>query len=229
MFLLTMFRCTVVCNDMWTVLHCTTMCNDRNMATETARTRATEATRARILDVARELLGRRPEASMGDIAAAVGVVRRTVYGHFPARDDLVRTLAEAAVDEMTTVLERVDQPGTPADEVWARFLVELWPLAHRYRVLLALRRGEYGEDIHAVLRSVDAALATLVRRGQDDGVFGTHLPPEALARLSSATVFAIADDGSDDPSLDVEAASITSLFMLGVATERAMELARRTS
>jgi AcrR family transcriptional regulator len=185
-----------------------------------------EATRGRIVDVARELLGRQPEASMGDIAAAAGVVRRTVYGYFPARDDLVRTLAAAAVDEMTAVLEEVERPGLPADEVWARFVVELWPLAHRYRVLLALRRGAHGEEIHVVLRSVDVKLANLVRRGQGDGVFGVHLPPAALARLSSAAVFAIADDQRSDTALDARAAVVTSLLTLGVASGRAQELGR---
>jgi len=197
------------------------------METESARARAMEETRVRILDVARELLGRRPEASMAEVAAAAGVVRRTVYGYFPARTDLVRTLATAAVDEMTAVLGRVDLPDAPADEVWARFVVELWPLTHRYRVLLALRRGEYGADIHAVLRSVDAELAELVGRGQGTGVFGTHLPPEALARLSSAAVFAIADDRRLDPALDARAAVVTSLLVLGVAAGRAEELGRR--
>ena len=60
-------------------------------------------TRDRILDVALDVLGENPDAGMGDIASAAGVVRRTVYGHFPSRLDLVRTLTERAVTEMTAV------------------------------------------------------------------------------------------------------------------------------
>jgi len=33
---------------------------------------------------------------MGDVAAAAGVVRRTVYGHFPTRSDLIRSLTQQA-------------------------------------------------------------------------------------------------------------------------------------
>ncbi|MBG6096731.1 TetR/AcrR family transcriptional regulator [Nocardioides luteus] len=195
------------------------------MATQTAREQAMEETRARIIDVARELLGQRPDAGMGDVAAAAGVVRRTVYGHFPARNDLVRTLAEQAAGEIAAVLEEVDVAETPADEAWARFVHRLWPLAHRYRVLLALRRGEYGDEIHELLGSVDAMLATLIRRGQNAGEFGTHLPPDALGRIGYAAVFAIADDRRGDPALDVRAAAITSLLVLGVSAERAHSLA----
>ena len=64
-------------------------------------------TRDRILDVALDVLGENPDAGMGDIASAAGVVRRTVYGHFPSRLDLVRTLTERAVTEMTAVLTEV--------------------------------------------------------------------------------------------------------------------------
>jgi AcrR family transcriptional regulator len=195
------------------------------MATDTARDRAMEETRARILDVARELLGERPDAGMAEVAAAAGVVRRTVYGHFPARNDLVRTLAEHAAAEIGVVLSDVDAPATPADEVWVRFVGRLWPLAHRYRVLLALRRGEYGDEIHELLGNVDAMLAALIRRGQAAGAFGTHLPPDALARIAYAAVFAIADDRRGDPALGVRAAAVTSLLTLGVPADRANALA----
>jgi AcrR family transcriptional regulator len=195
------------------------------MVKESARARAMDDTRNRILDVARDILGQNPEAGMGDIAAAAGVVRRTVYGYFPARTDLVRTLAERAVDEITDVLKDVDANRAPADTVWAQFVERVWPLTHRYRVLLALRRGEQGDEIHALLGSVDHVLAGLVRRGQRTGAFGRHLPPVALGRVAYATVFAVADDQRNGRTLGVRAATITSLLVLGVPAPRADELA----
>ena len=194
------------------------------MATETARARAMDETRNRILNVARELLGQNPDASMGDVAAAAGVVRRTGYGHFPARSDLVRTLAEQAVQEIAAVLEDVNLEGVPADEVWAGFVERLWPLAHRYRVLLALRRGEHGDAIHSLLGSVDTILADLVRRGQENGAFGRHLPAHILGQMAYAAVFTIADDRRGDSVLDVRAATVTSLLVLGVPETRAHQL-----
>ncbi len=183
-----------------------------------------EATRLRILDAARELLGHAPDASMSDVAAAAGVVRRTLYGYFPARSDLVRALATQAAAEMTTLLQRSRGSSSPADEVWAQFVTELWPLAHRYRVLLALRRGNHGAEIHTVLHSVDEAIAGVISHGQEDGVFGMHLPPDVLARLSSATVFALADERRDTWEPDASGAVTTSLLMLGVPAHRVSEL-----
>lgn len=183
-------------------------------------------TRDRILDVALELLGTDPGAGMGDIASAAGVVRRTVYGHFPSRADLVRTLTQQAADELTAVLTEVDDPSKAADEIWVAFIARLWPVAHRYRVLLVLRRSEYGDEIHTVLGMVQNRLAHLVARGQEDGTFGRHLPPDLLSEVAQASVFAIAAADVSRNTLGVRAATITSLLMLGVPESRAHSLLR---
>lgn len=182
-------------------------------------------TRNRILDVALEVLGQNPDAGMGEIASAAGVVRRTVYGHFPTRTDLVRTLAQRAVDEVAAVLGEVDAAEAAADTAWVEFIARLWPLAHRYRVLVALRRGEYGEEIHTLLGPVDEILAGLVQRGQDSEVFGRHLPAGILSQIAYTAVFTIADNDPSNGTLGARAATITSLLILGVPEARADALA----
>jgi AcrR family transcriptional regulator len=182
-------------------------------------------TRDRILDVALDVLGENPDAGMGDIASAAGVVRRTVYLHFPSRLDLVRTLTERAVTEMAAVLTEASASGAEADATWAEFIARVWPVAHRYRVLLALRRGEYGEAIHGLLGPVDELLAGLVKRGQDSDVFAQHLPAGILSQIAYGAVFAIADSDRSNGTLGARAATITSLLMLGVPEARAIALA----
>ena len=199
------------------------MCNDGVVQAESSG-RPVIDTRGRILDVALEVLGRSPEAGMGEIATAAGVVRRTVYGHFPSRGDLVRALTQRAVDEIAAVLSEVDSADTPAEVVWSDFIARLWPLSHRYRVLLALRRGEYGEEIHTLLGPVDRMLAELVERGQARGSFGRHLPAEVLSQVAFSAVFAIADTDRSDGALGARAATFTSLLMLGVSQARAEAL-----
>jgi len=191
---------------------------------ESARARSMNHTRNLILDVALEVLGQNPDAGMGDIASAAGVVRRTVYGHFPTRTDLVRTLAQRAVNEVAAVLTEVNASDGAVDAVWVDFIARLWPLTHRYRVLLALRRGEYGEEIHALLGPVDKNLADLVQKGQDSEVFGRHLPAQVLSQVAYAAVFAIADNNLSGESLSACAATITSLLILGVPEARARAL-----
>jgi AcrR family transcriptional regulator len=191
---------------------------------EPARARSMNDTRNRILDVALEVLGQNPDAGMGDIASAAGVVRRTVYGYFPTRADLIRSLTQQAVNEVGGVLTEANASDGAAEEVWVDFIARLWPLAHRYQVLLALRRGEYGEEIHSLLGPVDKILADLVRRGQDSEVFGRHLPADILSQLAFGAVFAIADNDLSNGTLGARAATITSLLILGVPEPRAKAL-----
>lgn len=194
------------------------------MSTESARVRSTIETRNRILDVALDVLGENADAGMGDIASAAGVVRRTVYDHFPSRLDLVSTLTERAVTEMTAVLTEVNASGAEADATWAEFIARLWPVTHRYRVLLALRRGEFGEAIHGLLGPVDELLADLVKRGQDGDVFAQHLPADILSQVAYGVVFAVADSDQSNGTVGARAATITSLLMLGVPETRAIAL-----
>ncbi|HTV99431.1 MAG TPA: TetR/AcrR family transcriptional regulator [Streptosporangiaceae bacterium] len=194
------------------------------MPAESARARSMNETRDRILDVALDVLGATPGAGMADIAAAAGVVRRTVYGHFPSRLDLVLALTERAVTEMTAVLTDVNAVGAAADAQWAEFVARVWPVADRYRVLLALRRGEYGEAIHGLLGPVDELLAELVQRGQDSDVFAQHLPAGMLSQVAYGVVFAIADSDRSNATPGADAATITSLLMLGVPETRAVAL-----
>ncbi len=185
-------------------------------------------TRERLLDVAIEVLGTTPDASMGDVASAAGVVRRTVYGYFPSRSDLLVALARRAVGEIAAVLADDAPVGKAADVAWADFIARLWPLTHRYRVLVVLRRGEFGEGIHAVLGEVEQSLADLVERGQDSGAFGRHLPARVLSQAAWSAVFTIADDDLSGSELDVSAVILTSLLMLGVPEPRAKVLAERS-
>jgi AcrR family transcriptional regulator len=191
---------------------------------ESARARSMNDTRNRILDVALEVLGQNPDAGMGEIASAAGVVRRTVYGHFPTRADLIRSLTQQAVNEVTAVLTEVNASEGAAEAVWVDFVAGLWPLTHRYRVLLALRRGEFGEEIHALLGPVDQILGDLVQRGQESEVFGRHLPADILSQLAYAAVFAIADNDLSNRNVGAHAATITSLLILGVPEPRAKAL-----
>ena len=191
---------------------------------ESARARSMNDTRKRILDVALEVLGQNPDAGMGDIASAAGVVRRTVYGHFPTRTDLVRTLAQRAVDEIAAVLDEVNASDGAAETVWVDFIARLWPLTHRYRVLLALRRGEYGEEIHALLGPVDRILADLVQQGPGQrGIRTTpargHSQPARLRRR-------VRHRGQQPFRREPQrrAATITSLLILGVPEARARTL-----
>lgn len=200
------------------------MCNHGYVQKQAVGGRGGE-TRERLLDVATEVLGKTPDAGMGEVASAAGVVRRTVYGYFPSRSDLVLALARRAVGEIADVLADDAPADKPADLAWADFVAHLWPLVHRYRVLVVLRRGEHGEDIHGLLGTIDRALADLVGRGQESESFGRHLPARVLSHAAWSAVFTIADDDLERAELDASSVILTSLLMLGVPDARARMLA----
>jgi TetR/AcrR family transcriptional repressor of mexCD-oprJ operon len=130
-----------------------------------------------ILDAALACFGRSPAASMTEIAAAAGVGRVTLYGHFPSREALVGTLMERAVAVTAAALDAAEVEEGPADQAIARVVRLGWRHLDRYRAVLAAATGALAPDAirdrhAAVLERVDR----LVERGQAEGTFRTDLP-----------------------------------------------------
>jgi AcrR family transcriptional regulator len=81
---------------------------------------------ARILDAAVDALGDDPEASMAEIARRAGVVRATVYVHFPTREALLEAVTERALAETAAVIAAAEpEHGEPADAL-ARVVSAAW-------------------------------------------------------------------------------------------------------
>jgi AcrR family transcriptional regulator len=104
---------------------------------ETERRRA-DARRsiAAILDASIELLGRRPDASMDEIAAAAGVSRQTVYAHYPSREALLRAVTLHITAEVGRALGNLDLDRGGAIDALGRWIDASWALLERYPVLL---------------------------------------------------------------------------------------------
>ncbi|GLP66470.1 hypothetical protein TUSST3_30900 [Streptomyces sp. TUS-ST3] len=66
--------------------------------------RNARSNRARILATARRELGRNPDITLEELARASGVVRRTLFGHFPGRAALLEALAEEAAESLRSAV-----------------------------------------------------------------------------------------------------------------------------
>lgn len=97
-----------------------------------------EANRRHILDVALTELLRDPDASMDQIARAAGVVRRTVYGHFPSREALIGTLVDGAVEAVAAAHAAGREGAEDLAQAVAGSVLAVWEVADRYRILVAL-------------------------------------------------------------------------------------------
>lgn len=92
----------------------------------TGNTSRADLNRRRILDVALAELLRDPDASMDQIARAAGVVRRTVYGHFPSREALISTLVDDAVEALAAAHAAGREGVADPAEAVARSVLSVW-------------------------------------------------------------------------------------------------------
>ncbi|KUN29639.1 hypothetical protein AQJ23_02460 [Streptomyces antibioticus] len=180
-------------------------------------------TRARILEAARQELSRDPDSSLGDIAEAAGVVRRTLYGHFHGRAALVEGLVEEATWALRQALAAPRAPVADAVTELARFVLAVWPVGDRYRILLRLAPQDLGADrLTEVLAPARDMAEAIISRGQRQGAFQAGIPPVVLTRalegyllglLDCANSAAWSDDGADSAA--------AALIAMGVAEDSA--------
>ncbi|MFF3640557.1 TetR/AcrR family transcriptional regulator [Streptomyces sp. NPDC002564] len=187
-----------------------------------------DANRRRILEVALAELLRDPDASMDQIARAAGVVRRTVYGHFPSREALIGALIDGAVEAVAAAhasgRARSDDPA----ESLAHSMVAVWEIADGYRLLVALaQRSVAMEGIRQRLAPVREQCVNVLQLGLAKGEFTSTLPPAALAYVHEQQLFGLMEavnDGLLDPQDAGLAAASTALMSAGVPVARAEEI-----
>lgn len=192
-----------------------------------------EANRRHILDVALTKLLRDPDASMDQIARAAGVVRRTVYGHFPSREALIGTLVDGAVEAVATAHAAGREGAADLAQAVAGSVLAVWEVADRYRILVALaQRSVTVQGIRERLAPVRDACTELLQRGLDTGVFVSPLPAPALAYVHEQMMFAVME-AVNDGLLDAEEAgrstAVTVLTAAGVPASLATALVAKLS
>ncbi|MFE4583009.1 helix-turn-helix domain-containing protein [Streptomyces chartreusis] len=225
---------------------------DRPPARQRRRTRAT---RARILDAALRELGRNPDSSLGDIAEAAGVARRTLYTHFAGRAALVRGLTEDAVRAIGHAMADASaldagpgsgrgagagsgpgtdpdlRPGSESDpaSALARFVLTLWPVGDAYRTLIGLAPQDLGPDhLSELLAPARETVAGILAEGQRRGVFHAVVPPGPLSAAVEAHLLALL--GTVNAGIwadDGSGAATSALIAAGVDSATATATVRR--
>ncbi|MGW1912385.1 TetR/AcrR family transcriptional regulator [Streptomyces sp. NPDC002076] len=202
-------------------------------AMTTGNTSRADANRRRILDVALAELLRDPDASMDQIARAAGVVRRTVYGHFPSREALISTLVDGAVAALADADARARDGVTDPAESVARSVLAIGEIADRYRLLIALaQRTVTVQGIRERLAPLREGKVRLLQQGLDQGVFSSPLPAPALAYVHEQVIMAVMEAVNDGLLTAQEAgrsATVTVLTAAGVPASTATELVAKVS
>jgi AcrR family transcriptional regulator len=132
---------------------------------------------ASILTAALEALAGDPDASMAEIARRAGVVRATIYMHFPTRDSLLDAVMEHAVAEVARATSEADPTHGEPKEALERVLRATWQKLSQFHALLAINTGRLSaKELHRRHLPVTTLFVPLIERGQKKGVFRKDLP-----------------------------------------------------
>jgi AcrR family transcriptional regulator len=171
---------------------------------------------ARIVSAARTSLSEDPDATIDAIAAAAGVGRMTLYGHFKTRAELVEAALVDALRAGEETLSAVDLGGDARDAL-NRLLASSWALVAESAALLAAAQGVLPagriRDLHV---GPGERIEELIRRGQREGAFRTDLPIEWLVNVVHYVLHGAAEEnrGGRIKTTDVAAVVTTTVRSL---------------
>jgi AcrR family transcriptional regulator len=169
---------------------------------------------ARILDAAVGALAEDQAESMSEIARRAGVVRATIYVHFPTREALLDAVTERAFAEVAAVIALAEPDRGDATDALARVVGATWRTLGRYHALVAINTGAQSHDeLHHRHGFVLGKLLPLIERGQAAGEFRSDVP----AAWHLSMLMALIHAGSAElqarrvPEADAEAAVVATV------------------
>ena len=153
------------------------MSSVRPSSTSMPRRRAdAERSVVAIIDAAVDALASDHEASMAEIARRAGVVRATIYVHFPTREALIEAVTEHAINESSQTISAAEPQSGKADEALDRVLRAAWQTLGRFHALVTLNATLPAQELHRRHAPVIALLVPLIERGQREGAFRGGVP-----------------------------------------------------
>lgn len=154
---------------------------------DTPATRVPDASGDAMIDALTAVLIERPDTSLGDLAASIGVGRTTLHRRFPTRHDVLRAIALRALDRLTDAhagagLDTAFRaaPGVNApDAITSGFAALRSAVDHLIpsgpSITFLLRSSELAKDrdLEQRIREVDAPMLAALDRGLDLGVLSS--------------------------------------------------------
>jgi AcrR family transcriptional regulator len=161
------------------------------------RARRKDATENReaLLAAARRELAEDPAASLDAIAAAAGLSRRAVYGHFPNREALLAELLERGAARVASAVNAVEH-SEPLAEIALLGRV-VWDQVDDVRAITLLAvRSPFRARIAPALDLLHSRITDAPARAARDGSARTDLPASTVARLVEGAAFTVLDEAT---------------------------------
>lgn len=167
----------------------------------------------RILEAAIDALAGDPEPSMAEIARRAGVVRATVYAHYPTREALLDAVTRRAVADVTRLIEAAEPERGDPVEALERVVGVTWRGLGRYHALIASNTRLPAAELRSRHTQVMAVLLPLIERGQRAGAFRSDVGAQWHVSMILALVHAASAElqSGRTPTEEIEAAVVATV------------------
>ena len=168
-----------------------------------------------ITDAALEALASDPDVSMAEIARRAGVVRATIYMHFPTRESLLDAVMEEATGRVAEAIRNAEPNRGEPKEALERVILATWKqLSEFHNILQINMRRLSAQELRRRHLPMTTQFIPLLERGQADGVFRSDVSAEWLIAVVRAIVHVASTElqGGRLSEVDVERTMLTTAF-----------------
>jgi AcrR family transcriptional regulator len=156
-----------------------------------ARKRRADAERSveAIVNGALKALASDPDASMAEIARRAGVVRATIYMHFPTRDALLDAVMENATTQVADATRAAEPDRGEPVEALERVLRATWKQLDQFHAVLGINIGRLSaKELRRRHLPITTQYIPLLERGQAKGAFRSDVSAQWLIAVVRAIV-----------------------------------------
>jgi TetR/AcrR family transcriptional repressor of mexCD-oprJ operon len=142
-----------------------------------------------ITNAALEALAGDPDVSMAEIARRAGVVRATIYMHFPTREALLDAVMEHATAQVAEATRQAEPERGEPKEALERVLLATWRQLSQFHNILQININRLSaKELHRRHLPITTQIVPLLERGQADGVFRDDVSARWLIAVVRAIV-----------------------------------------
>jgi TetR/AcrR family transcriptional regulator, mexCD-oprJ operon repressor len=142
-----------------------------------------------ITNAALEALAGDPDVSMAEIARRAGVVRATIYMHFPTRESLLDAVMERSVAQVAEATRSAEPERGKPKEALERVLLATWRQLSQAHTILQINISRLpAAELRRRHLPVTTQIVPLLERGQAEGVFRDDVSAEWLIAVVRAIV-----------------------------------------